>query len=216
MSATIIIPARWDSKRFPGKLLAEYRGKRVIDWTIEAARATGLPCYVAADEKIGEALGYDPEECCSGNYRNGTERVSASLDGGYVPDFIVNVQGDEVDICPMTIQAVLEALRAWPIATAVWDSYYPKGGVRVATVAGQAHWFSRQPISRWRHIGVYGYRREALHDIVRLPPTEDEQREGLEQLRWIGRHPIGVVVGKPSWAINDPADLEGPPVGLLR
>ncbi len=130
---------------------------------------------------------------------------------------IVNVQADEVLIDPSTIDAVIGALDDAPIATAAAPLDSPGDEHVVKVVArpdGTALYFSRAPIpygGPWRqHVGIYGFRREALASCATLPPSPGEESERLEQLRWLenGLTIRIVEVSRASPAINTTRDLD--------
>jgi len=139
----------------------------------------------------------------------GTTRIAEAV--GYLPDdlkfdFVVNVQGDEPELAPEAILAVVETLLSDPAAPmATLAVAMPNGSemmkqnpnaVKVVVDSrGRAMYFSRAPIPYdrnpcesdeplWRHhLGIYAYRRSFLLDFARMPASPLEQREGLEQLR---------------------------------
>ena len=123
MDACIIVPARFASTRYPGKPLVALRGASgvpltLLERSVAAARATGLPVYVATDddriEAEGRRIGADvirTSESC----RNGTERVAEAVkNAGITAEIIVNLQGD----APLTpahfVTALVDAMRAEP------------------------------------------------------------------------------------------------------
>lgn len=182
----------------------------------------------------GEAV-MTPESC-----RNGTERVhAAALALGERPDAVINLQGDAVLTPPWVIEAVVEEMRRSPDATIVTPaarldegslallreakSAGEVGGTTVVfDVHGNALYFSKAilPYVRdaaggaptFRHIGLYGYRFDALERFVALPASPLELTEGLEQLRALENGmPIRVIEvdyrGRRHLAIDSPEDL---------
>ncbi len=123
MDACIIIPARYASTRYPGKPLVGLRGasgrvRSLLERSVAAAKATGLPVFVATDDDRIEAeagrIGVDcirtSQEC-----RNGTERVAEAMNNaGLSADFVVNLQGDAPLIPPHFVAALVDALVADP------------------------------------------------------------------------------------------------------
>ncbi len=217
--ATAIIPARYASARFAGKVLADRTGKPLIQHVHErAARAALVDRVIVAtdDERIvaaveafgGEAVMTSPD------HANGTSRiaeVARSLDD----EIIVNVQGDEPEIEPGLIDLTIRALAGradFPMATLASpfapgeDPADPNIVKVVADRAGRALYFSRSLIPHDRdgagarpplkHVGIYVYRRDFLLTYVTLGPTPLEQAERLEQLRVLEHgYPIAVAVG---------------------
>ncbi|RKZ32023.1 3-deoxy-manno-octulosonate cytidylyltransferase [bacterium] len=200
-----VIPARFSSTRFPGKMLAKIMGKPIVLWTYDGAAASALLDHIiiATDDEriadIAESHGADvimTSPAC----RNGTERVAEVAKKLHLYDIVVNIQGDEPLISAGIIDALVEDIESHPeagISTAMvpvsserqWRS---SDIVKVVTDRnGFALYFSRAPIpgkrnntiSPRRHIGIYVYRWENLLRISRLSTTPLEREEGLEQLR---------------------------------
>lgn len=228
-----IIPARWASTRFPGKPLVKLRGKPLVQHVWErACRAKGLDRVIVAtdDMRIAEvAFNFGAEVAMtSPKHPTGTDRLAEVVSRMKSARIIVNVQGDEPDIAPATIQRLVGALQkeprlgmvtaANPILAAA-DVHNPNV-VKVATgLAGRALYFSRSviPFDRdgrggvkyLRHQGIYGYRRKVLLDFVKWKPTPLEQAEKLEQLRALEHGvAIGVIVVKRgSVGVDAPEDV---------
>jgi 3-deoxy-manno-octulosonate cytidylyltransferase (CMP-KDO synthetase) len=230
---TAIIPARWASTRFPGKPLVRLRGKPLVRHVWERAnRARTVDRVIVAtdDMRIAEAaFDFGAEVALtSPKHPTGTDRlaeVAAKLKSAAI---ILNVQGDEPDIAPSTIDRLTRALRddpalgmvtaANPIGTAA-DIRNPNVVKVVADLAGRALYFSRSAIPHdrdgcgdigyLRHQGIYGYRRKVLLDFVKWKPTPLEKAEKLEQLRAL-EHGVAIgviVVKKVSVGVDVPADL---------
>ena len=205
-----IIPARYASTRFPGKPLHPIAGKPLIQHVVERCReAPSLAEVIVAtdDERIAEvAREFCPVEMTRSAHPSGTDRiaeVAARLDC----DAVVNVQGDEPLIAPEVIDAVAGALSEAEMTTAATpvnniSNYSDANVVKVVVSAtGRALYFSRRTIpfvrdlaeespeqqlaafSFLKHLGIYGYRCEALQRLVEFPPSPLEQAERLEQLR---------------------------------
>ncbi len=221
-AAVVIIPARYASSRFPGKILARETGKYLIEHVHDqVSRATRVRrVIVAADDPRtveavrsfgGEVVLTDPE------LPSGTDRVAAvarDLDEG---ELIVNVQGDEPEISPSSIDQLVELLADGeaPMATLAApfgpqdDPTNPNMVKVVCDRLGNAMYFSRSLIpfprdgvaglpagfSYLLHLGIYGYRRDFLLAFTQLPVAPVEAIEKLEQLRalWHGhRIQVGV------------------------
>jgi 3-deoxy-manno-octulosonate cytidylyltransferase (CMP-KDO synthetase) len=242
--ATIIIPARYGSTRFPGKPLADLWGKPMIQHVWERAGRSRLADRVIVatdDERIASvARGFGAEVAMTrADHPSGTDRV-AEVARALDSDIIANVQGDEPLIDPAVIDAAIA-----PLAE---DSSIPMGTVccpieETAELAnpnvvkvvldrrGFALYFSRLPIpfvrdrradtTRYRHLGLYVYRRDFLLSLAGLAPTPLEQAERLEQLRVLehGHRIRVVIVDRASPGVDTPEDLErlkaaGPPSPL--
>jgi|UniRef100_A0A7C5EN42 3-deoxy-manno-octulosonate cytidylyltransferase (CMP-KDO synthetase) len=232
----IIIPARYGSTRFPGKVLADLEGKPLIRWVYEEARKVpGLDgVFVATDDpRILECItGFGGEAVLTGSHHpSGTDRLAeaAALLALSPGDLVINLQGDQ-PIFPLQVMgqllAVLErdcsAVMATPAVrlTAMSLAQSPHVVKVVMNHRGRALYFSRSPLPYWRegekpyffkHIGIYAYRVEFLQEFVTLPPGPLEQAEKLEQLRALEYgYPIQVVE-----AVGDTLEVDTPE-DLLR
>ena len=230
---TAIIPARWASTRFPGKPLAKLRGKPLVQHVWERARRARLldRVIVATDDmRIAEAaFDFGAEVALtSPKHPTGTDRLAEVAAKLASAPIILNVQGDEPDIAPSTIDRLVRALQddpalgmvtaANPIADRA-DLANPNVVKVVTDLTRRALYFSRSTIPHdrdrrggikyLRHQGIYGYRRKVLLDFVKWKPTPLEKAEKLEQLRALGHGvSIGViVVRRGSVGVDVPADV---------
>jgi len=206
----IVIPARWQSSRLPGKPLLEIAGKPLLQRVCERASAANAAQLVVAtdDERIEAAVnawGYQVV-MTEVKHESGSDRVAevAAKMGWSDEQIIVNVQGDEPLIDPAAIQQVAKNL-ADNVAAGIATLCSPlsdaseladPNAVKVVTDnQGLALYFSRAPIP-WnrdagagnlqlarRHIGIYAYRVAALKSITGLAVADIERSESLEQLR---------------------------------
>ncbi len=223
MAAVAIIPARYQSTRFPGKPLAKDTGKYLIQHVYEnVKRAKKLDHVIVAtdDERIVQAVeDFGGEVAMTrSDHTCGTDRiaeVALDLDA----DIIVNVQGDEPEIDPGCIDHLVGLLErssdcematlACPFET-VEDVVSPSTTKVVLDAFGRAIYFSKAviPFSRddggavgepgryLLHLGIYAYRRDFLLRYSSMPPTPLELIEKLEQLRAVEsgyRIAVGVV-----------------------
>ena len=230
---TAIIPARWASTRFPGKPLVKLRGKPLLQHVWERAGRAKLVDRVSVatdDMRIAEAaFAFGAEVALtSSKHPTGTDRLAEVASKLKSAPIILNVQGDEPDIAPSTIDRLAQALQddpalgmvtaANPIADRS-DIGNPNVVKVVADLAGRALYFSRSTIPHdrdgdggikyLRHQGIYGYRRKVLLDFVKWKPTPLEKAEKLEQLRAL-EHGVSIgviVVKKGSVGVDVPADL---------
>jgi 3-deoxy-manno-octulosonate cytidylyltransferase (CMP-KDO synthetase) len=208
-----IIPTRMGSTRFPGKALASETGRALVLHVVDAVlQAAQVNCVVVASEdaEIEAACRQAGVEhvMTANTHPNGSSRmaeVAAKLEA----DVFLNVQGDEPEIDPTTIDVTLEALAAMPsagVATAAAplgpeDDPNDPNIVKVVTALdGSAIYFSRACIptgvaAPLRHVGLYAFRPDVLARYPSLPPTPLEQSERLEQLRLI-EHGIRVAVAR--------------------
>lgn len=204
-----VIPARYESSRFPGKPLADILGKPMIQRVYERSlMAEKVDKVVVAtdDERIFDAVvRFGGDAHLTGECPTGTHRVYET--SAHFPDYpiVLNIQGDEPLLEPAMLNALVTPFHDRPalVMTTLAERIVKETDYRSHNVVkvvcdreGYALYFSRasMPGSRegsvfapdaplLRHIGLYGYRREFLERMVHLDPTPLEQREGLEQLR---------------------------------
>ena len=238
MQAVALIPARFGSTRFPGKLLANQTGKFLIQHVYEqvAAARRVERCIVATDDKrIVEAVrsfGGDVAMTRS-DHPTGTDRIAEVVRGldGTPEDIILNVQGDEPEINPASLDRLIERLADEPgCPTATLACPFPPEAdprdpncVKVVCNRQQmALYFSRALIpyrrdagaaddSEWLlHLGVYAYRRAFLLEYASWEPSPLERMERLEQLRVLD-HGCGMavaIVPQARAGVNTPEDYE--------
>lgn len=235
MNAAAIIPARFASSRLPGKPLLKETGKFLIQHVYEqVARADRISKVVVAtdDRRILEAVkGFGGEACLTReDHPSGTDRV-AEVAAGIDSEIVLNVQGDEPEIEPASINKLVDLLTepaAAKIATLACpfspdaDPADPNAVKVVTDQRGRAMYFSRAliPFPRdaggqvtdapaWRlHVGIYGYRRETLLQLAKLSPSPLEQTEKLEQLRFLENGYVIAVglIDRAAIGIDTPAD----------
>lgn len=225
MAAIAIIPARLGSTRFPGKIIASKTGRPLVQHVVDRARKCRRldEIIVAADDpKIVAALAPFKTRCVltSPEHASGTDRV-AEVARSLQVEIVVNVQGDEPEIEPETIDALVEHLEKSvdemaTAATAFPDSADPADPNLVKVVLdmnGRALYFSRSAIPFRRdltsrpaagyylHQGIYAYRRDFLLELAGWPPTPLEMTEKLEQLRVL-EHGKSIHVLKTARAVH--------------
>ncbi len=223
----VVIPARMASVRFPGKPLIDLEGKPMIQWVYEAVCRAGLGVEVVIatpDAEIAEVVSCFGGRAIitRGDHLTGTDRVAEAVEI-LDADAVVNVQGDEPLIPPGTIRVCADVLRSGGASVvSVYDfgdeaDYRDPNVVKVVTdEEDRALYFSRSPIPFFRHpdgvsvkkhIGLYGYTREALRGFVSRGPSPLERVEGLEQLRFLESGiRIQMVRGKASPLAVDTAE----------
>ena len=232
-----IIPARYSSTRFPGKPLALIAGKPLIRHVVERCQqAKSLAEVIVAtdDTRIWEvAQSFCRAEMTAPDHPSGSDRI-AEVAARCACDAIVNVQGDEPLIDPAVVDAVARALAQVEMSTAATpikdpDEYGNPNAVKVVVnAAGRALYFSRRTIPYLRdaacgsvseqlaafpflkHLGIYGYRREALLRLVKYPVSPLEHAEKLEQLRAL-ENGISIAVVKVDYdsvGVDVPADVK--------
>jgi len=203
-----IIPARYESSRFPGKPLADMLGKPMFWHVYERARRCPLLKSVTLatdDDRIYKAA-LDlsvPVVMTSTTHASGTDRVleAARIIGVEPGEVVVNIQGDEPALNPVMLEELLEPFTRCPamVTTLVSqispeEAQSPDRVKAVVTQHGRALYFSRAMVpydrenlmhSYYLHVGLYAFRMEALIRFGELDPSPLEQREKLEQLRFL-------------------------------
>lgn len=232
-----VIPARYGSTRFPGKMLEDLGGAPLVVRTAQrAAEAASLEAvWVATDDaRIEEAVRAAglPVLRTRADHPSGTDRIAEAVES-LEADWIVNVQGDEPFVSPDTLDALSARMRqadapemgtaCTPIAS-VHELNDPSVVKLVCDLRGRALYFSRAPIPHardedpatlldrglyFRHLGLYAYRRDFLRSWGDLPPHPLEQTEKLEQLRALAHGASIAVIETRETApgIDTPEDL---------
>ncbi|MBT3244243.1 MAG: 3-deoxy-manno-octulosonate cytidylyltransferase [Bacteroidetes bacterium] len=234
----VLIPARFESVRFPGKALADIMGKPMIIHVLENALKAFEDVFVATDderiEKIVKSAG--GQAILTGtHHQSGTERCAEAISlCGIELDsdtIIINLQGDEPLLPSSVIKELAELFKQPDVQIAslvhpIVNPDYISNPNRVKVVLDNYHkalYFSRSPIpysvnkpseSRstimYQHLGIYGYRLRALQEIVKLEPGQLEMSESLEQLRWLenGFTIHCGITDYHGFGIDTPEDLE--------
>lgn len=233
-----IIPARYASTRFPGKPLVDIHGKTMIQRVYEQSIKTkGLAHVVVAtdDERIAEEVtNFGGQYVMTANtHQSGTDRCAEVAEKMPEYDIIINIQGDEPYISPEQIALLSTCFSddKTQLATLIkeittdeelFNVNIPKV---VINAQQEALYFSRQTIpylrntekENWlkahqfyKHIGIYGYRRDVLLALTKLKPSTLEVTESLEQLRWLenGFTIKTKVTHLETIAIDTPEDLK--------
>ena len=222
ISSAILIPARYASTRLPGKPLIELDGVPMIKRVYDACIASKIPTYVLTDDiRIFSLFGSNKcwiEEEQIAPYANGTERCAGAVtkwDELKQYDQFINVQGDMPDVTLQMIERCVEWLKYYPIST-VWTDMPEEmqnnpDSVKMVRAGDQALWFGRgmTGYGDW-HLGIYGYKRDALELYADMLVEKEEQVEKLEQLRWLKN---GWQIGCSSvyfkgTEINSPEDVD--------
>lgn len=206
-----VIPARYDSNRFPGKPLAKISGKPMIQHVVERAKDVKLLSRVIVatdDNRIAECVqNFGGEFVMTRNdHVSGSDRLAeaAELINISEHDVVVNIQGDQPLFHPQVIEQVAQPLLddpALPMSTLIYkiirkeEISDPNHVKTVFDRDNYALYFSRSPIpfqrnpqeleppTYYKHLGFYAYRKGFLLTFVALPEGEWERFEKLEQLR---------------------------------
>lgn len=222
MKVIAIIPARLESQRLPRKMLREIEGRPLAVWVYQAVRSSPLLDDVIIATDSEEILAACRKHSCnarmtSTKHRSGTERVhevSESLGA----DVYINVQGDEPMIRAAHIETLVGLMKnpETSVGTLMTpalaeDIENPNAVKVVVDKNGRALYFSRSTIpydrdgshpKYFKHLGIYAYRKDALHEFVRLPESALERAERLEQLRFLDN-------GIPIYVAETPYDSIG-------
>lgn len=234
-----IIPARYGSSRFPGKPLANINGTTMIERVYaQSCKAKMLSEVIVAtdDERIEKAVRYFGGKVIltSLQHQSGTDRCAEVVEK--MPEnweIIVNIQGDEPLIFPEQIDQLVQCFDQveTEIATLIKvissqeEVENPNVVKVVVNNTNKALYFSRSPIPYYRernisflngpanyfkHIGMYGYRSETLLKLSKLPLSDLEKMEALEQLRWL-QHGYAIqtaVTDYQNISVDVPEDIE--------
>lgn len=237
MKTAIIIPARYASSRLPGKPLLKATGKYLVQHVYENACRSRADLVVVAtdDERIRDAVrSFGGQVAMTRpDHPSGTDRV-AEVAQTLDVDVVVNLQGDEPQVDPATLDLLPRLLAddpECPMATlgtpltSIEQWRDPNCVKLVRDRRGRALYFSRSPIPFVRdgvpelapgqemflqHLGLYAYRRAFLLELAQMPPEPLEETEKLEQLRVLARgFKIAVgVVHHAARGVDTPADYE--------
>jgi 3-deoxy-manno-octulosonate cytidylyltransferase (CMP-KDO synthetase) len=232
-----IIPARYQSSRFPGKPLVDILGKPMIRRVYERSQMASCldELHVATDDgRIEEAVrGFGGRVVMTrADHPSGTDRLAevCRILGLADEDLVVNIQGDEPLVQPAMIEELVQALRSdpeCPMSTLAFpgtseEDYHNPNVVKVVTNRrGRALYFSRSPLPFRRdpldsplaflkHMGFYAYRHAFLQTFARLPVTALEEQEKLEQLRALEHgYSIGVALSPvETHGVDAPEDVK--------
>lgn len=246
MEFIALIPARFQSTRFPGKPLAMLGGKPVIQWVYENIASALENVWVATDDErifsSVEAFG-GKAVWTMATHKSGTDRCAEAakkLESELNFDVVINVQGDEPFIKAEQIRQLMSCFENdTEIATLVKeidsaDELFNPNRPKVVLDSNQnALYFSRSPIpyvrgekennwllanTFWAHIGMYAYKKEVLQHITQLNSGKLERIEALEQLRWLenGYRIKTAVTQFQSIGIDTPEDLQLAAEWLLK
>ena len=233
-----VIPARYDSTRFPGKPLVDIAGMTMIERVYNQVNHAGSLSEVVVatdDQRI-----YDHVKSFAGNvvmtsrdHQSGTDRCAEVIQNISGFDTVINIQGDEPFIDPQQIDLLVSCFEDQDVQiatlirkiTELADLENVNKPKVVLNAKNEAIYFSRQPIPYFRgkemknwlsdaeyfnHIGIYGYRANVLKELTKLPVSNLERIESLEQLRWIDNgYKIQTAISHHvNDAIDTPEDLE--------
>ena len=206
----VVIPARLNSTRLKHKMLTKFDDEPLIRLVFDKVRTMGYDTFIATDSKRIAKL--FPIKWCimTGKANNGTDRLSKRvvIDLVHNYDYILNIQGDMIDINHETLRPIRKALQDndYGCLTA-----YTKGSkshdVKLIHQNGKAMWFTRSDIGYGdRHLGIYAYKPSVLKQYRGL--KDKYPKENLEQNRLLGIRDIHVVETKyDGYEINTQGDV---------
>lgn len=231
--AIILIPARLASTRLPGKPLADIHGVPMIVHVLRRAQEAGIGQAVVATDSEAVATAVDKAGgraiMTRGDHACGSDRIFEALealDPEHRIHVVVNVQGDLPTIDPEDIRAALmpladPAVDIATLAVVITDptertnpNVVKAHGTLIAPNRLHATTFTRAnaegPGPHYHHVGLYAYRRAALERFVSLPPSANELRERLEQLRALddGMRIDAAIVKSVPLGVDTPEELE--------
>lgn len=229
-----VIPARYNSTRFPGKLMEVLGEKAVIATTYQNVVETGLfdDVFVATDSKLifDEIVNSGGKAVMTGEHETGSDRIAEAV-RSIDCDIVINVQGDEPFLKKDPLKQLIDvfsdddkkeiSLASLKIQLRESQEIQNPNNVKVITDRdGFALYFSRSviPFKRelsfdvkyYKHIGVYAFRKEALLEFSKLPMLPLETSEKLEQLRYLeyGKRIKMIETDFVGVGIDTPEDLE--------
>ncbi len=234
MKTIAVIPARYNSTRFPGKLMEILGNKTVITTTYQNVMETGLfdEVFVATDSEIifNEISKKGGKAVMTGEHETGSDRIAEAVQN-IDCDIVINIQGDEPFLKKEPLKQLIDvfsnddtkeiSLASLKIELKESKEIQNPNNVKVITDNnGFALYFSRSVIpflrdqdfdvKYYKHIGVYAFRKEALLEFSKLPMLPLETSEKLEQLRYLeyGKRIKMIETDFIGVGIDTPEDLE--------
>ena len=233
MRVLAVIPARYESTRYPGKPLIDLAGKTMIRRVYEGVQKSNLisKVIVATDDQriLDEVESFGGKVAMTGAHHvNGTGRcfeLASSLDSF---DLVINVQGDEPLIRSEQLDALIQSFQdnsvdisTLAIASSSESDFLNANRIKVVMdTNNDALYFSRSaipnqsktknPVTFYKHIGIYAFRREILLETQNMEPCAIELSESLEQLRWMhfGKKIRIVLTNVETPNIDSPEDVD--------
>jgi 3-deoxy-manno-octulosonate cytidylyltransferase (CMP-KDO synthetase) len=228
MKVYAIIPARYNSSRFPGKPLALINGIPMWQWVYKACDTCSKvdKVFLTTDDNriVDSAISAHANVILTGDCPSGSDRVHEAAKGCGLSgdDLVINVQGDEPLVSPWHLELLIDYMHDNPrsriVTLATPIDYQQAIDPNIVKVVkdhdNRAMYFSRIPIPynsiRYlKHIGIYAYRMATLGLLCALPPAAIERAEQLEQLRALD-HGIGIYVCTTTHdtiAVDVPGDI---------
>jgi 3-deoxy-manno-octulosonate cytidylyltransferase (CMP-KDO synthetase) len=204
-----VIPARLNSKRVKHKMLLPFNNKPLIKNVFDKVVDMGLKTFVVTDSDLISR--HIPQGYCmmTDKAENGTHRISNTLQLFNSCDYILNIQGDMLDITYDTIKPIIEEINNNDHDCITAYTFGAKeDDVKVIHQNGKAMWFTRSNIGYGdRHLGVYAYKPKVLEQYETI--KDKYNKENLEQNRILGHFNINVIETKyEGKEINTKADID--------
>ena len=210
-SIAVVIPARLNSTRLKHKMLIKFDDEPLIRLVFDKVRMMGFDTFVATDSKrIAKLI---PQKWCimTGKADNGTHRLSkrAVIDLVNNYDYVMNIQGDMIDVSHETIKPIKKRLLSpfSPICLTAYTKGAKANDVKVIHQNNKALWFTRSDIGYGdRHLGIYAYSPYLLKAYRGM--KDNYPKENLEQNRILGLYDIEVIETKyEGYEINSQGDV---------
>ena len=224
-----VIPSRYESTRFPGKPLANILGKSMIERVYkQCLKCSALDdIIVATDDKriYDHVLNFGGKSIItSKTHQTGTERCNEVAEKLEIYNIIINIQGDEPLINPVQIDEIIALFnnpktQIGTLAkkihkrTILEDENTPKAIIdnnRNALNFCRKILPSSNKTTYYQHVGIYGYRKEVLNKICKLPKSKNEIFQKLEQMRWLDND-YSIKVGITNFqtlSVDTPDDIK--------
>ena len=193
-----VVPARIGSTRIDKKLLRLINGVTIIECVVrQLLKCKTLDKIIVVTDSIEIQNKLSTLSCntvlSEGDYKCGTDRCASVLSNHTEYNYIINVQGDQPFINPDIIDQLVHLITSEDIiiASLMTQKECNNSASNIVKVSVDsdsfAQKFSRdnQEVTTYQHIGVYAFTRKTLVDISQLPPSDDERKYRLEQLRWM-------------------------------
>ena len=228
---TILIPARMESTRFPGKPLAPINGIPMIVYCARNALETGLDVYVCTDSKEVESVCslYNVSSILTPKFNTGTDRIAYAAEN-LKTDYVINLQGDEPLINSQSLKILINKLEnlnknskeiisgiSYINSQEAFDPNIVKCALIKKNLSIQ--YFSRKPLLNFpdgeeinsyiKQLGLYAMTKETLKEFATLTQGDLEKAERVELLRWLeyGNKIRGCVIDQKTISVDTPQDL---------
>ena len=228
---TILIPARMESTRFPGKPLAPIDGIPMIVFCARNALETGLDVFVCTDSKEVESVCslYNVPSILTPEFNTGTDRIAYAVND-LETDYVINLQGDEPLINHESLRLLINQLEKLPsnsneiisgISYVNSEQAFDPNIVKCALIQKNLsiQYFSRKPLLNFpegkntcsyvKQLGLYGMTKNTLKKFASMPQGDLEQAEKVELLRWLeNENKIkGCIIDQQTISVDTPQDL---------